>query len=66
MDNAGMGGRGSIRVVLEVDPEIEPIQGDVRTERGERVAFQGWMELTSAIEEARTDARAAHRIGEGA
>jgi len=55
-----------LRVELDVDLESEPIQGELRSDCGIERSFQGWMELTSAIEEARAKARTArnHREGE--
>ena len=41
-----------IRVIVELEAASEPIRGSVRTETGER-DFNGWIELTAALEDAR-------------
>lgn len=41
-----------IEVVVELEAASEPIRGAVRTESGRRL-FEGWMELTAALEDAR-------------
>jgi hypothetical protein len=45
-----------VRITLEVDPRAEPIQGQLAREGELPQLFWGWMELTSAIETARTAA----------
>ena len=40
----------STRIVLDVDSEAQPIHGFVRTESGEAEPFDGWLELTRALE----------------
>jgi hypothetical protein len=42
------------QIKLEVDRESEPITGVLEDERGERRPFLGWIELISAIEDARS------------
>ena len=44
----------SVRVVLDLDPEGETIQGSVSDSRQGNRPFQGWLELASALEAART------------
>jgi hypothetical protein len=45
--------RELIRVIVELEPASEPIRGSVRTdETGER-GFDGWIQLTAALEDAR-------------
>lgn len=52
-----MGARGElIQVVVELDAMGDPIRGSVRSEAGVR-AFDGWMELTAALEDVRLAAR---------
>jgi hypothetical protein len=49
-------GEGSARVVLELEPG-EPISGSVCGPTGTAEPFRGWLELTSALERARSAGR---------
>ena len=44
---------------LEVELTSDPIRGSVSHERGRRRPFEGWMELTSAVEMALAENRVA-------
>jgi hypothetical protein len=44
------------RIVLEVDPDDEPIRGVLRPEIGRPVPFTGWLELTRLLERLITQA----------
>ena len=48
---------GLVRLQLELEPSAEPIEGRLTDERGETVAFTGWLELIGAVEAARASAR---------
>jgi hypothetical protein len=53
----------SVRVVLELDPEGETIQGSLSDALKGHRPFQGWLELASALEavrKAREEPRARH------
>ena len=52
-----------VRITLEVDPHAEPIQGHLVREGQRPQLFWGWIELTSAIETARTAASDAPEEG---
>ncbi len=41
-------------VVIDVDLDATPITGSITTDHGARRTFQGWLELSSLIEECRT------------
>jgi hypothetical protein len=49
-------GHELIQVTVELEAASEPIRGAVRTDAGSR-PFDGWMELTAAIEDARIATR---------
>jgi hypothetical protein len=40
------------RLSLEVEPDTEPPVGSLRDERGEAIAFSGWLGLASALDRA--------------
>lgn len=46
----------STRIVLDVDSEAQPIHGFLRTESGRPEPFDGWLELTRALERLITEA----------
>lgn len=41
-----------MRVVIDVDPQAEPIGGRVSSAEGPDVAFAGWLDLFQAVEAA--------------
>jgi hypothetical protein len=43
-----------VEIRLEVEPESDPIAGELRDSRGERSSFRGWLQMTAAIEAARS------------
>ena len=52
-----------IQVVVELETASEPIRGAVRTMAAHR-PFEGWMELTAALEDARTASQDGHASDE--
>lgn len=49
-----------VRVQLEINPGSDPISGEIADRAGSR-RFQGWLELTEAIETARAGVSAEPR-----
>jgi hypothetical protein len=48
---------GRLRLLLELEPDSDPIRGSLEDQRGQRATFYGWMEFAaavSALHEART------------
>ena len=43
---------GRIHIELDLDLGAQPIEGEVRTDSGELLPFQGWLGLTAALERA--------------
>lgn len=44
------------RIVLDVDPDVEPIRGFLHPEIGRPLPFTGWLELTRLLERLITQA----------
>jgi hypothetical protein len=42
-----------LRFQLELDRERDPIEGRLTTQQGQTITFTGWLELMSALEDAR-------------
>jgi hypothetical protein len=51
--------RGSVRIVVELDPRASAPSGRVTDERGAVARFSGWLELMDRVESALGSARAA-------
>jgi hypothetical protein len=45
-----------VRLLLEIDPDEEPIAGKLTGPSGEVVPFHGWIALTALLESSRTTA----------
>jgi hypothetical protein len=57
--------RGTTHLKLAIDIDSDPISGSVSNGSGDGRAFQGWIELASVIEAARSaDPAAAENLGE--
>lgn len=49
----------STRVVIDLDPSVDPIGGGLRVGRGAVQPFAGWLELAGALADALAQARQA-------
>lgn len=54
-----------IRVVIELDDSLEPIQGALVEPAERPVAFRGWLAFTALIESVRTEPHARSRPSVG-
>jgi hypothetical protein len=44
-----------LHLQLELDPDSNPIAGQLTPEQGDTIAFVGWLELMSALQKALND-----------
>jgi hypothetical protein len=54
-----------VRLVVELDPGVEPIQGLLRDESGAEHGFAGWLELTALLDAAGAGREPAGAFGAG-
>ena len=55
MDSSDLDARAT-RIVLDVDPDVEPIRGLLHPEIGRPLPFTGWLEMTRLLERLITQA----------